>query len=341
MLKKHPLLSALFLLLLIAGTVYILRRADNKKYLQLSGNVFGTVYHITYHSSQPLDKEVENTLKGVDSTFSMFNPNSLTSQINAGQQPVLNDAFIEVFQLALNVWRQTQGAFDITVAPLVDAWGFGRKQRTNDTLQTPPDIDNLLRHVGSDKIKLQGHRLIRMDSLVQLDFSAIAKGYACDALAAMMQRHHVDNYMIEIGGEVACRGYNAKHETWTIAVTKPEEAADVNSEAYQAILQLKDKAVATSGNYRNYYYKGGKRYAHTINPHTGRPVQHNLLSATVIAKHCALADAYATAFMVMGLTDTQRFLQQHKELDAMLIYEDASGNISTWSSDGFSDHVRK
>ncbi|MBP3725853.1 MAG: FAD:protein FMN transferase [Bacteroidaceae bacterium] len=325
---KRPVLSLFFLLLLIVGTFFILRNAKSKQYMQLSGKAFGTIYHITYHSSRPLQQEVEATLQQVDATFSMFNPHSLVARINAGADTTLNDAFIEVFDMAQQVSEQTQGAFDITVAPLVNAWGFGTKGERQPSQQ---QIDSLLQCVGYGKVKLHGQRLQRTDKRLQLDFSAIAKGYACDALAHMMRHNGVDNFMIEIGGEVVCQGVNEKGKRWRIAVQQPKENASEDQE-YQAILTLCDQAVATSGNYRNFYYKDGRRYAHTIDPHTGRPVQHSLLSATVVAPQCARADAYATAFMVMGLQKAQQFMQQHADLQALLVYEDAQGRLLTWAT---------
>ena len=322
---KRPILSIAFLLLLIIGTILILRNAQNKRYLQLSGDVFGTSYHITYYSSKPLDNEVKATLQRVDATFSMFNPSSLTARLNAGIDTVLNDNFIEVFNMAQQVAQRTNGAFDITVAPLVNLWGFGIDSQSKPS---KPSIDSIKQFVGYDKVSLQQKHLRRTHPNIQLDFSAIAKGYACDALANTMKRHQVEHFMIEIGGEVICRGDNPKGKTWNIAVQNPQAEGD--SVAYQTILPLKNRAVATSGNYRNFYYKNGRRYAHIINPHTGYPVEHTLLSATVVARQCALADAYATAFMVMGLTKAQQLLQYNSEIQALLIYEDNKKQLKTW-----------
>ncbi|MBQ6653733.1 MAG: FAD:protein FMN transferase [Prevotella sp.] len=310
------------LILLIIGTIYIIKNEQNKPYLHTEGNIFGTTYHITYQSHEHLEAEMTDALRQVDANLSMFNGTSVISRINRGEQPVVaGTMFEEVYRQAETISRQTDGTFDITVAPLVNAWGFGFR---SGNMPTREQIDSLLQFVGYTKVTLNG-TLRKQDPRTMLDCSAIAKGYGCDMVAKVLNRHDVKNYMIEIGGEVVVKGVNSKGEKWHIGLQKPkEEGTEI-----QEIITLSDRALATSGNYRRFYYKDGRKYAHTIDPATGYPVQHNLLSATVIADDCATADAYATALMVMGLERGRAFLKKHKELSAYLIYTDEKGDYKT------------
>jgi len=328
------------LLFLIAGTIYIARQ-EQSKFQRNTGSTFGTFYHITYQSEKDLQDEIEGELKKVDHALSMFNDSSVISRINRNEHadPTTEegDMFIEVFNLAMNISKETQGAFDITVAPLVNAWGFGFKQGNEPT---PSVIDSIRQFVGYEKVSLVKNakfNVEKKDPRTMLDCSAIAKGFGCDVVARLLERKDVSNYMIEIGGEVVAKGTNDSGEQWRIGITKPSEDPTNQNNELQGILRLPTsnkhlRALATSGNYRNFYYKDGQRYAHTIDPRTGMPVQHNILSATVVAPSCAMADAYATAFMVMGLDDARKVLEAHQDLQAYLIYSDEKGNYAIWKS---------
>lgn len=309
--KKSLYWQVPLLLLLIAGTLFIAREQQSAPYQHHSGLIFGTVYNISYQSRTDLQREIEDALQQVDQEFSMFNENSTVAAINRGEQPQLSDMYKEVYELAQQVNHETEGAFDITVAPLVNAWGFGFK---NEQMPTAQQVDSLL------KIRNQ------------LDFSAIAKGYGSDVVARLLDSKDIRNYMIEIGGEVVTRGISPRRLPWTIGVVKPTDDSLSTEGELQTVLNLTDRALATSGNYRNFYYKGGRKYAHTIDPRTGYPVQHNILSASVITDRCAVADAYATAFMVLGLDGTRQVLDRHPELQAYLIYTDAQGQLAVWFS---------
>ena len=249
--------------------------------------------------------------------------------------------FVEVFLLAQTISKETNGAFDITVAPLVNAWGFGFK---NDTKPSPAAIDSLRQFIGYQNVNIVNHQVQKTDPRTMLDCSAIAKGYGTDVVARLLRSKDVSNFMIEIGGEVVVAGKNDRGGPWRIGVTKPTEDPENQNNELQAVLSLPYhnststskhtlSALATSGNYRNFYYKDGKRYAHTIDPRTGYPVQHNILSATVIAPNCATADAYATSFMVLGLDSAKQVLAHHPELLAYLIYTDEKGQYATWQSE--------
>ena len=304
--------------LLLAVSCWLFTSCVQEEYRKNSNFVFGTIYNITYQSDKDLQQEIEAELMKVDGEFSMFNTESTVARINSGDSAVERNAmFQEVFDLAQHVNRETQGAFDITVAPLVNAWGFGFK---HEQLPTPAQVDSLLQ--------------IRN----QMDFSAIAKGYGCDVVARLLESKGIHNYMVEIGGEVVVSGSNSKGDDWHIGITKPtDDSLSVDGEM-QTVLSITDYAIATSGNYRNFYYQGGRKYAHTIDPRTGYPVQHSLLSATVLASDCATADAYATSFMVLGLEGAQTVLQHHPELMAYFIYTDEQGQLAVWASPALSQY---
>lgn len=321
-----------FLILLIAGTFYALRtKTGPVPFQQDEGAVFGTFYHVTYQCDSSLQQEIRAELKKVDESLSPFNPNSVISKINRNEDVTPDSMFTHVFRLAGKVNADTQGAFDITVAPLVNAWGFGFK---NSQAITPEEIDSLLQFVGFDKVRLTGHKVVKTDSRVILDCGAIAKGYGSDVIARLFDSKGIRNYMVEIGGEIVVKGLSPKEKKWKVGINKPiEDSLNVKNEI-QTILDITDMAVATSGNYRNFYYKDGKKYAHTIDPKSGYPVQHSILSATVLAQDCATADAYATAFMVLGLEETQKVLDTHPEIQAYLIYADEKGGNQIYMTPG-------
>ena len=337
--KKRLIWQIPFLLFLVIGTVIIIKQQKNINYQHDEGFIFGTIYHITYHSDTNLKKEIEAELKKVDQSLSPFNKTSVISKVNRNENPVIDPMFKEVFLLAENISNETHGAFDITVAPLVNEWGFGFKKGVEPTRQV---IDSLKYIVGYQKVKLTPKNYVqKQDPRIMLDCSAIAKGYGCDVVARLLRKNGINDYMIEIGGEIVTRGFNQKQEPWRIGVNKPTDDSLNTSQELQTVLNVTDIAMATSGNYRNFYYKNGKKYAHTIDPKTGYPVQHNILSATVLAKNCATADAYATSFMVLGLEGAQKILQQHPELMAYLIYADKDGKNQTWYSPSLKSKIQE
>lgn len=333
--KKRLLQSAL-LLCIIAGAVFVVSRQRPAPYQHDTGFVFGTVYNITYQNENNLKKGIEAELRKVDFSLSPFNKQSVISRINRNEDVKADKMFTDVFTLAQEVSGATGGAFDITVAPLVNAWGFGFK---NDTAPTPHAIDSLRQLTGYTKVTLTDGHVKKADPRIMLDCSAIAKGYACDVVADYLQGQGVENFMIEIGGEIVTCGVNKQRLPWKIGVTKPVDDTLNTTQELQTVLNVTDKAMATSGNYRNFYYKDGRKYAHTIDPKTGMPVQHNILSATVIADKCATADAYATAFMVMGLDKARAVLDKHPGLMAYFIYSDAKGNNAVWFSPSLEDKI--
>lgn len=312
--KKKLIWQVPFLMLLIVGTVVILKKQP--PFRTNEGLVFGTIYKITYQHADDLQLHIKEALMEVDNALSPYNPNSIITHINHNQETGLNEHFTHVYELAQNISSATEGAFDITVAPLVNAWGFGFKHSIDIE---PSVIDSLRQFVGYQKVKLEDGKIVKEDPRLMLDCSAIAKGYGVDIVANMLDKKGVQHYMVDIGGEVVVKGKNSRMKTWRIGINKPiEDSLSVNQEL-QTILEVTNVGMATSGNYRKFYYKNGKRYAHTIDPRIGTPVQHSILSATVIAKDCTTADAYATAFMVMGLEKAMAFCQEHPELNAYFI----------------------
>lgn len=318
--KKKLIWQLPFLVLLIVGTIIILKKQP--PFRTNEGLVFGTVYKITYQSDTDLHAEIKQALQEVDNSLSPYNPNSIITRINQNRDTLVNTYFTDVFTLSQKISSETEGAFDITVGPLVNAWGFGFKHALE---MNSTKIDSLLQFVGYNKVKLKDGKIIKEDKRTMLDCSAIAKGYGVDIVGKLLKSKGIRNYMVDIGGEVVLGGKNPKMNKWRIGINKPtDDSLSINQEL-QTILEITDAGMATSGNYRKFYYKDGKKYAHTIDPRLGTPIQHSILSATVIAKDCTTADAYATAFMVMGLEKAKAFCESHPELDAYFICSGKEG----------------
>lgn len=324
-----------FLILLIVGTVLILKK--QVPYQTDQGIVFGTMYKITYQSKENLKMEIESELQKVDNSLSPFNKKSVITHINHNEDYSTDSMFTHVFRLAKTISKETHGAFDITVAPLVNAWGFGFKNASHVDSLT---IDSIRQFIGFEKVDLADGKVVKKDPRIMLDCSAIAKGYGVDCVARLLESKGIKNYMIDIGGELVVKGKNAQQESWRIGINKPiDDSLSVNQEL-QTIIEINQGGMATSGNYRNFYYKDGKKYAHTIDPRTGYPVQHNILSSTVIAKDCATADAYATSFMVLGLDSAKAICNAHPELDAYFIYAKENGNTGIYFTEGMKQYLR-
>ena len=335
--KNKKLLWQLpFLTLLVVGSILIIRQQRSMPYQKSADFIFGTTYHITYQCDSDLTQSIKAELLKVDASLSPFNKESVITAINNNKDVRPDEMFKDVFSLAMDISKDTDGAFDITVAPLVNAWGFGFK---NGSQPSRHQVDSLLRLVGYEKVSMVDGKVKKKDPRIMLDCSAIAKGYGTDRVARLLQSRGVENYMVEIGGEVVTSGVNPERLPWKIGVTKPTDDSLNTGHELQTILNLTDKAMATSGNYRNFYYKGGKKFAHTIDPKTGYPVQHSILSATVIANSCAVADAYATSFMVMGLDKAKKVLERHPELMAYFIYSDEKGDMAVWFSPSLRDKI--
>lgn len=318
----------------------ILGGCVNKR-VSFNGKAQGTYYSISYFASknQNLQEDIDSILDAYNRSVSTYDTASVISRFNRNEPGLAQDGiFLDNLGKALKVAEKTEGAFDPTVAPLVDAWGFGYQAIRNTDSS---NLDSLKEIVGYQKIEIKDNRAIKKDPRVQLNFNAIAQGYSVDLIAEYLESKNIQSYLVDIGGEVKTKGTKAGNQKWTVGVEKPASSKHAGRDV-QVILNVSGKCVATSGNYRKFYVKDGVKYSHTINPQTGRPVKHNLLSATVITDDCAFADAYATAFMVMGKNEAMKYVQNHpkENLELFLIYSDEEGNYKSQSTKGFKKFIR-
>ncbi|WP_372773539.1 FAD:protein FMN transferase [Mangrovibacterium sp.] len=330
----------LFILLLSTALFSFNSCKPNHKYIRNEGLIFGTIYHISYEepNGNDLHEGIKSLLNEFNQSLSTYDSSSVISRINSNQDLSADQYFLTVYKKAEKVSSITDGAFDITVAPMVNVWGFGFK---NKEQVTPELIDSLKELVGYKKVKLINGKIEKAHANTMLDCSAIAKGFAVDVVAGYIRDQGCTNYMVEIGGEVVARGVNPKGKAWNIGISKPDDDILVQDQQLQAIVELSDKALASSGNYRNFYIEGGKKYAHTIDPKTGYPVQHSLLSSTVLADSCMTADAFATAFMVLGLEKSIEIANAVPEIEVYFIYTDENGDYKSYFSDGFRSLIQE
>lgn len=339
MIKKSGIFILLFLQLALLSNC----NSDNRKksdYIYNKGQIFGTYYSVTYYHPDGVDlhEKIKEKMNVFDNSLSTFNKSSVITGINNNDDVKIDAFFEKMFLTARKISENTNGAFDITVAPLVNAWGFGFGNRERDRI---PNVDSLMQITGYEKIRLENNKLIKEDPRIMLDASAIAKGFASDVIADFLSENGCTDYMVEIGGEIACKGINPKEKKWRIGIDVPTDDIAAQNREIQAILAISDLALATSGNYRQFYYLDGKKFSHTIDPRTGYPVQHNLLSVTVIAPSCVEADAYATAFMVLGVDSALQICESIQGMDCYLIYEDENGNNQTVYTSTFEQYFTK
>ena len=303
---------------LVLGGVVLFAFRDTEpanRYYINKGNVFGTYYNIRYEAVADLQDSILMRLGEFDASLSTFNPHSTISVLNQGRDTVWDAYFTEMYATAMEVNQLSHGAFDITVAPLVNAWGFGFTNRETIT----PELIDSLRNIKNI-----------------LDASAIAKGQACDVIAKLLHEHGSENYLVDIGGEVVLHGKNDKGEPWRVGITKPIDDPTGEKNEIQEVIASTDLCMATSGNYRQFYYEGGMRRSHTIDPRTGYPVNHNLLSATIVAPSCMRADALATACMVLGVDSALALIESLPETECYLIYApESTDTLAVLTSSAF------
>lgn len=307
--------------------------SEMKQKLTINGQAQGTYYAITYFDKQARNfrPAIDSILDAFDLSVSLWVPNSVLSKVNANDtNVVLDEWFVDLYNKSTGIAHITEGAFDVTVGPLVSAWGFGFGNRLSmDSLK----VDSLLQFIGYEKVALNNGRLIKQDPRIRIDFNAIAQGYAVDVLAEYLDSQGIRSYLIDIGGEVFARGLKPDGSRWRVGIEKPA-TSPTDDRQLKAILELKDQALATSGNYRKFFEENGIRYSHTIDPSTGYPVRHSLLSVSVKADDCATADAFATAFMVMGLDKALELSRDLLSLEAYFIYTDETGGMKTTMTRG-------
>jgi len=297
-----------------------------------SGQAQGSYYHIQYLSEygENYKSQIDSILLEVDSSLSIYKDYSLISKLNKGKDIKTDTLFNAVFLGAQKVFQESEGNFDCSVSPLVNAWGFYNDKLGDSLVIDSAKFRNILPYVGFDKIRLIADSLV-LPKGMSLDFNSIAQGYTVDVIAQFLESKGNSNYLVEVGGELLAKGKNADGNIWRVGVDKPSEDIDTQ-ERFQFILDLENKALATSGNYRKFYEQDGLKYAHTINPFTGFPAQNRLLSVTVIHDNCMLADAYATAFMVMGVKQSKQFVKAHPEIEIYLVYTGKDGAWRTFIS---------
>lgn len=325
-----------YLLLIVISTLFVSCNQKTFKKVQFTGAAQGTYYSITYFDEDARDfqLEVDSILDAFDQSVSIYQANSIVSKVNRNEDVELDDWFIGNFELSQKISKETDGLFDITIGPIANIWGFGTFERPNSI--DPNKIDSALQFVGFHKIKLQGGKIIKENPHMQLNFNAVAQGYSVDVLAAYLESNGIENYLIDVGGEIFAKGRKPNGDKWKIGIEIPEEGAE--ERFYNKIVSVENEAVATSGNYRKFYEIDGVKYAHSLNPKTGYPVRHSLLSATVIASTAGKADAYATAFMVMGVDKTLDFVKDTPDLKVYLMF-DENGEIKTAMSDNFNAYI--
>ena len=310
---------ALGFAVIAALVLLLLPNEPKKQYFHHQGNIFGTYYNIRYEGTKDLHEDIQRRLQAFDHSLSMFNPNSVISQVNRNEHVVMDSLFETMYMEAQHVSQLSGGAFDITVAPLVHAWGFGKKTQDPKAKEQDINIDSLKALVGYEKIHLENHRIVKDNEHITLDASAIAKGYACDVVADLLRQNGCNNLLVDIGGEVVLQGVNQKGEAWRVGISRPKIDAMGMEKELQEVIASNDLCMATSGNYLQYYFVDGKRRSHTIDPRTGRPVQHSLLSATVIASSGMRADALATACMVLGEAEAIEMINHAEDAACYLI----------------------
>lgn len=328
-------------LTVVAFLLLINCNQQSNKIIKISGNAQGTTWQITWLSENNSNykEAIDSIFNRIDLSLSTYAPASIISRINKNDTGVIvDDYFMEVFNKSIEVSDKTKGLFDVTVAPVVNAWGFGftKKAEVDSAI-----IDGLLDFIGYKMVRLEGKKLIKKKPQIMLDFNAIAPGYTVDVLTSYLESKGIINYIVELGGEVKAKGKKNNNENWTVGIDQPNEIP-TEGRPLQAIVKLKDRALATSGNYRKFYIENGKKYAHIIDPYTGYPAKHNLLSATVLAHDCMTADAYATAFMVMGLEKSKQFLSENRELqlEVFFIY-DENGVWKTYTSETLKEWIEE
>lgn len=321
--------TLLLLLAALAALCPSCRREPD--YRIVEGAMLGTTLRVTACVGEPSAGELYRRIMGVDSamkrSMSIFDEGSLLSRLNRNETDSVDDHIVRNWTLAREIGALSGGRYDVTVKPLVDAWGFAGRERT-----AAPNLDSLLEFVGSDKVSVRDGRLVKSDPRVQLDFNSVAKGYTVDRVALLLEEYGAENYLVDIGGEVRCRGVNPHGDPWRIGIERPVDGV-AYGQTSEVRVALSGGSLATSGNYRRFFIDAaGNKVAHTIDPRTGRSVVSRLLSATVVADDCARADALATMFMALGAEEALRWVAVHPEAKVLFILADGGEGFETYVS---------
>ncbi|MDN4166053.1 FAD:protein FMN transferase [Cytophagales bacterium LB-30] len=343
--RKKNLIYSLILITLLSGMWWYRNKQNpdtkaqgNQYKIAINGEAQGSTYQIKYLSTKNISykKAVDSILLGIDQSLSLWVPDSELNQFNRGTQIKFSSPyFYDVLVKSREVYEATEGAFNPALMPLIRAWGFGPEQ---PIFPEPRVVDSLKAFVNFDSIFFDTKAICKLKKGIQLDFNGIAQGYTVDVLAAFLEAQGIENYMVEVGGEVRCKGKNEENNVWAIGISNPlfKEKGD---KEIQVGVRLDNRGLATSGNYRKFYLKDGKKLGHTIDPSTGYPVEHSLLSASVFAKESAIADGLATAFLVRGLEYAKAYAAEHPEIDVLLLYADEQGNLASYVSPGIEPYI--
>ena len=299
-----------------------------QQYRYTEGKIYGTFYHISYASDEDLKEEILRQMESVNASLSMFNPESVIARLNRNETDSVDRHIAFNLHLADSIGALSDGRYDVTVKPLVEAWGFAGRERAEN-----PNVDSILDFVGREKVRVEGGRLVKDDPRVQLDFNSVAKGYTVDLLAGLVEKYGAENYIVDIGGEVRSRGLNRQARAWRIGVETPFDGNMSDGEYLQKRIQMTGGGLATSGNYRRFYLDGeGNKVAHTIDPRTGRSALSRLLSVTVAAPTCAEADALGTMFLAMGADDALAAVERMPGVKAYFILAGDGGEYEEYVS---------
>jgi FAD:protein FMN transferase len=338
------------------------QKNSEESVVKISGLAQGSSYHISYidENQRNYKFQIDSILKEIDLSMSTYMDSSTLSKFNQSKDSIVDIDLhiVNVFWKANEIYFNTQGAFDPTVKPILNFWGFGSDKITAWDVIDSAIVQEIVDKIGLEKILLYdkkqnkvveylgdktfekgSYALVKLDKNIELDFNAIAQGYTVDVIAAFLDKKSIQNYMVEVGGEVITKGKSPRGDNWLIGIDVPKEDESKLGRELQAMISMENQAIATSGNYRKYYIKDGVKYSHTINPKTGFPVQHQLLSATVVAKDCMTADAYATAFMVLGLNHSLALLDELDFLSVYFIYAGENGELKTFISEKLEKNI--
>lgn len=328
--KTYNQVKQTFLFIIVASFIFLYACSKQSPYSRINGLTQGTTYHITFHNPGKINptKAIQGILSGVDSSMSVHNPRSLISRFNTSDSMIIMDEHMKkVISTSFTIHKLSEGVFDITVGPLVNAWGFGpgKKQIIDSSV-----IDSIKTFTGMGLLSYSDSLLMKQDKRVSIDLNAIAQGYTVDTVAGYFESVGIKHYLIEIGGELRAKGKNPYGKAWQIGIDKPIDSNMIPGNALHDTIELREGAMATSGNYRKFYIKDGIKYSHSIDPATGYPSVHRLLSATVIGKSCMNCDALATACMVSGLKKSKQLLKKVTAIKAYLIYNDDQGDLQVY-----------
>lgn len=332
-------MKKLLILITLSGLLIFItscqtRRGPQK--ISFRGEAQGTYYEVTYFDTlgRNFQPAIDSLLREFDNSLSLWVDNSLISRVNRNEAVQVDTLFSTVFLKSMEVARRTGGKFNPCIGPLVELWGFHRRKG-----EVPSDekIQEALKHIDYQKVALQGRQVVKQDTLIRLDFNAIAQGFSVDVIASFLKSKGINRFLIDVGGEVLAGDPKPDGTAWRVGIEKPADSANADREI-QNVIELSNRAIATSGTYRKYRIENGRKMSHTIDPATGYPVQHNLLSVSVVASDAMTADAYATAFMVMGGEEAWRFIRANKDLnlEAMFITANDKGELMTVMTPGFS-----